>query len=186
MIKKTINLYSFDELSKDQQAKALENCRHINADMGLWEQGVIDEWKEKLERQGFISPKIYYSGFWSQGDGACFSAEIDLPKFLKGRRVATKYAKQIENYHKGVLTASITTSGHYRHEYSMNLDYCDEDNAPSEELEALILEHAREQARAIYKALRASYDYDTSNEAIIDTIEANKLTFNYKGEIEHE
>ena len=174
---KTINCLLFSELSEEQKAKAIEKHRDINT-FGEWWDWELDEQREKLTRQGFINPQIYFSLSYSQGDGACFQADIDLAKFLKGRRVATKYTKQIENYHKGILEAKITTSGHYSHEYSMSLDYYDQDDAPSGNLETFILEEAREQARKIYKDLKALYEDLTSDESIAETLENNEYYFN--------
>jgi len=174
---KTINCLLFSELNAEQKEKVIENYRDINIDCD-WYSFTLDDWKEKLERQGFMSPEIYFSGFYSQGDGASFTAEIDIPKFLKGRRSATKYAKQIENYHRGILTAKITQGGHYSHEYTMALDYYDQDDALSGNLEDFIIEEAREQARKIYKDLRAEYEGLMTDEAISETLEVNEYYFN--------
>lgn len=178
---KTINLYNFDELTKEQQKKAIDNLRNINTDGDYWFEDIIREWKEKLTRQGFLSPEIYFSGFCSQGDGASFKAEVDIEKFLKGRRMATKYKEAITNYQEGESSAEITTSGRYCHEYTMTIDGY---NTP-DELDSLILDHAREQARKIYKELEKEYFYLSSDESIIDTIKANEYTFNEQGMIEN-
>lgn len=171
---KTIKCLTFNELNEEQRAQVIENYQDINTDHD-WSQWTINDWKEKLERQGFSSPKIYFSGFWSQGDGASFKCEaIDLEKFLKGRRAASKYKKDVKAYQDGEVSASISTSGHYSHEYSMSLDSYD----LSEELEAFILEEAREQARKIYSDLKKEYEYLTSDESIAETLEANEYYFN--------
>ncbi len=94
---KTIDCFLFSELSSEQKAKVIEKYNDINTDHD-WSQWTIDDWKEKLERQGFLSPEIYFSGFWSQGDGASFTAEIDLEKFLSGRRIKAKYAPELALY----------------------------------------------------------------------------------------
>lgn len=47
-----------------------------------WWDCVEDDWKERLEKKGFMDPKISFSGFWSQGDGASFTCRyIDFQKY---------------------------------------------------------------------------------------------------------
>ena len=82
MKKITINLYSFNELSPEIQKKVLDDNRTINVNYN-WHDFIYDNWKEKLTSFGFINPEIYFSGFYSQGDGACFDADIDLETVLK-------------------------------------------------------------------------------------------------------
>ncbi len=170
---KTIKLYQFDELSEEQKAKVIEKHQDINTFDG-WSDWLLEDEKDKLSRQGFKNAKIYYSGFWSQGDGASFSADVDLEQFLKGRRIATKYAKALKLYQDSGDNVVIDQGGHYCHEYTMSIN---SDNL-SDELEAFILEEAREQARSVYQALRSTYESLTSDEEIADTLRANEYYFN--------
>lgn len=170
---KTINCLLFSELNAEQKKRVIENHQYINIDYD-WYSFTLDDWKEKLERQGFLSPEIYFSGFYSQGDGASFTADIDLEKFLSGRRVKAKYATELALYKETGDNVVITTSGYYSHEYTMSID---SDNL-SAELEDFILEEAREQARKIYKDLKALYEDLTTDESIAETLEADEYYFN--------
>ena len=40
-----------------------------------WSEHILDEWKAELEDMGFGRVVISFSGFYSQGDGASFTAE---------------------------------------------------------------------------------------------------------------
>ena len=51
------------------------------------------------------------------------------------------------------------------------------------ELEEDIIEDARSEADNIYRSLSKEYDYQTSEEAILDTIKANEYTFLEDGSI---
>lgn len=51
-----------------------------------WYDFIYDDWKETLENAGFINPEIHFSGFWSQGDGACFDAAVHHYQELHKRR----------------------------------------------------------------------------------------------------
>ena len=64
----TYKAYQFKELSDKAKEKALEWAHDLNTDHDWWE-GVYDMWYEKLEAFGFTGCKIWFSGFWSQGDG---------------------------------------------------------------------------------------------------------------------
>lgn len=176
MKKKTINLYSFNELNEEQKEKVIENYADINTNYD-WHNYILEDWKEKLSRQGFEDAEINFTGFWSQGDGASFNCQVNLEKFLKGRRIAKKY-QSILNDDEADLSISITNNGHYCHEYMMIIHFDDWKGLITAELEKFILEEAREQARKIYDDLYDNYEGLTSKEAIIDTLIINEYLFN--------
>lgn len=181
---KTYNVYKFAELTAEQQAKAIENLRDINTDID-WYRFELEDYCEELDDQGFTDADITFSGFWSQGDGASFTAKVDLDKFLKARRLANKYRKALNAYKSGALDIKIIKSSHqYEHEYTMTTGYSDDNEVMTDELENYILEEARELARGIYERLRDRYEYLASDEAIIETIEANDYDFTANGKID--
>ena len=66
----------FNELTPEQQQKVIEKYHDINEDS--WEFSYEDlkrEFITKLESMGYSNIKIEYSGFYSQGDGASFTAK---------------------------------------------------------------------------------------------------------------
>lgn len=79
--------YSFDELSPEAQKKALENYRDINTDYEDWADPIIEGFiEDMLEKFGvdISRDEIYYTGFYSQGDGASFKGTVvDDEKFFK-------------------------------------------------------------------------------------------------------
>jgi len=87
----TKTVYTFQELLDLRAAgkateraveKAREWLRNAQTD-GEWYEFVFDTWKEAMEQIGFGEPKLYFRGFWSQGDGACFTSNsIDLAKLI--------------------------------------------------------------------------------------------------------
>jgi hypothetical protein len=82
----TINVYTYAELLKlgNQNAinKATEWLQEC-ATMDGWYEYVYDTWAAALAQIGFENAKIEFSGFWSQGDGASFTADIDVEKLAK-------------------------------------------------------------------------------------------------------
>ena len=200
LIMKTIKikLYEFDELSKEVQEKVIENNRDINTDYD-WYKYTLEEEGGKLEALGYTSPEINFSGFYSQGDGACFSSGLNIKLWLEANKKQKEYktAYKLSEY----LSGRITTSGHYSHSGTMSVsldsdydrNYYDtnrklEDKLNSElvELEADILNMARNEADRIYKVLEKEYEALTSSEAIIETLEANEYTFEDNGRMRNE
>lgn len=70
-----VKLYKFDELSDEAQEKALEKHRLYDVEGIDWWDSVYYDWKEKLNKKGFLNTEIFFSGFCSQGDGACFDCD---------------------------------------------------------------------------------------------------------------
>ena len=75
-----VNTYSFKELSKEAKKKVLERLSQINVDYDQWHDGIIEDAKECGKILGIDIDKIYFSGFSSQGDGACFEGNYSYRK----------------------------------------------------------------------------------------------------------
>lgn len=141
------------------------------------------------------SPRIYFSGFASQGDGACFEGSYayaksapagiraHAPQDAELQRIAQQLqALQRRNFYG--LTASICHRGRYYHEYSMEIA-AERDNPPglsvSPEDEDMLTELLRDLARWLYRGLEAEHDYLNSAEAVDEAIRANEYTFTESG-----
>lgn len=191
VLTKTVQGYKYSELSESAKEKALQGMYDINTD-NEWYDFVYDDAKAIGALMGIDIDKIYFSGFSSQGDGACFEGSY---AYKKGSiKAVRQYAPQdaeilriakaladIQKRHFYRLSATVKQSGHYSHEYctsiELNEDYCfsDETNDAIEEL-------LRDFMRWIYKQLNAQYDYLTSRKAIEETIEANDYDFTENGD----
>lgn len=204
---KTYNVYKFDELTNEQKEKAIENLRHINVDYD-WSQWTIEDETETLEKYGFDNVTIFFSGFWSQGDGACFVGSLDndgLLSFLTVTKQLAKYPTLVRAIKNGTIYVNIkiTHTGHYYHENSTTIDDYTEMQDNSELPPKLEKEHRawfdtfdargphnesigwyHDTCRAIYRRLETEYDYLTSDEAIIETIRANDYDFTSDGKID--
>ena len=140
-------------------------------------------------------PRIYFSGFSSQGDGACFEARY---RYARGaHREIRAYAPQDEELHRIAdafrdvqrrsfyqLTADATHQGRYYHEYSMSVAVERGDTHygdASEHAENAIAEILRDLARWLYRALEKEYDYLTSDPVVDEAIAANGFRFTEAG-----
>lgn len=79
---KTIELYQYAELSDAAKEKARDWYRNASAGDDFWSECAIESIKEAGEYLGIdfdtargrtSQPAIYYSGFWSQGDGCSYT-----------------------------------------------------------------------------------------------------------------
>jgi hypothetical protein len=194
MITKTINLYPYSELDEKAKQKALENLRDINTDYNGWDDYVIEGATEDLTALGFEDVKISYNGFYSQGDGASFTAHVNIIKFIEANKLKTRFAAlyKFAKSEGSNITACVSRSGHYYHEMTMSAevdghlysDVPDNVTKQGDDLHGVILEIARAQAKKIYRDLESEYEAQTGDEAIVDTIEANDYHFNASGIIE--
>lgn len=112
----TVKLYTFNELSKETQEKVLESHRQFNVDFDGWWDAVYEGWKEKLAEAGFEEVKIHFSGFWSQGDGACFDCtQFDVVKLATKLGLNPLEIKVLETME---LSLSIDTINHHYSHYN--------------------------------------------------------------------
>lgn len=189
------NVYEFDELSAESKEKALEKYWDINVNY-YWEEFIIDEVKAELESYGFEDVEIYYSGFWSQGDGASFTGRLsDIRKFMKANKISNKY-KMVYLYADEVSADIIRNTSHYYHENTIfaDVEYYNAEDFLSinkadklldqlSEFEEYLQDWSRDYSANIYRKLRREFEYLTDEEQIIETFRANEYEFTENGEI---
>ena len=141
-------------------------------------------------------PHLWWTGFWSQGDGASFEGSYShakgaarairahAPKDDELHRIADALqAAQKRNFYS--LHSTIRQQGRYYHEYTMSIDV-ERDSPtwqpPTDDAEDTTIEAMRDLARWLYGQLRAEYEHLTSDEAIDETLAANETTFTASGE----
>ena len=206
---RTRTLYKFSELSPEAQRRALEKQAQYEAEdfdpeyifddaatiADLFGLDIRHTRETGTNGKHYYAPTIYYSGFCSQGDGACFEGSYS---YKPGSLKAVKdYAGQDERLHRIVkalqdiqrknfyqLTARTKHSGHYYHSGCMSVDVERQDEKEmTADAEETVKECLRDFADWIYKQLEDEYDYRTGEEACREAIEANDYEFTEKGEI---
>lgn len=186
---KCYTVYKFSELTPEAQKKAIEGLRDINTDYNWWDM-TIDQAKDDLVAKGFEDADISFSGFWSQGDGASFTARVNLETYLKDR---PKYRRLIPLAQQGYIAYKvIRISHHYSHENTCRVeDFCTDIQARHTFLSALLAELLSDLelerlnlSRGIYRDLREEYRYRISDEAIKETIDANNYEFTETGKLD--
>lgn len=187
----TTTVFKVQELEGEARAKALEWLAQGATDHD-WHEHVIEDAKTIAELLGITVKHIYYNGFWSQGDGACFvgaySYAKGAPRAIKAHapndaelyRIATEL-QRIERRNFYQLSANITKrSHHYQHENTVEIETDEgrKDDAGDTGALAIVL---RDFMRWIYKALEAEHDYLTSEEQLIESADANDYEFDEHG-----
>ena len=187
-------VFLFDELTDEAKEKAREWYREGALDYE-WGEFVYDTAKAAGACLGIDVDNIYFSGFWSQGDGACFTGSY---AYRKGWRKALKaefgtealakltvigealQAAQKPAFYK--LAASVTHTGRGSDEYSTTIDVDTRDVPDALPVDEDDVKDAlREFMRWIYRQLEAEYDWLTSNEQVDESIRANEYTFTEGG-----
>ena len=174
VIEKTV--YEFDELTDDAKEKAREWFRGI-ADDNWWSESVIDDAKRIGALIGFRVDEIYWRGFWSQGDGACWSGSVtystgcaaavarECPRDSEIQRIARAWQDlQRRNFYQ--IRGGVSANDRYMR---TSVDACrDEDDAN---------QIVSDFADWIYRRLEGEYDYQMSD----DIIRANGYEFDENG-----
>lgn len=189
-------VYQYDELSDSAREKAREWYREASSGDPFWSECVLDDAKEIGALMGIQVEHIYYSGFSSQGDGACFEGRYAYEK--GATRKVQEYAPKDCDLHRIAmelqmlqrtnfydLTASVKHAGRYCHEHSTDifvdkpnsLHYMDQGCATAEALRDLL----RDFMRWIYKRLESEWEYQNSDEQVEEAIRANEYTFTEDG-----
>lgn len=189
-------------LSKERRSKLLEEYRNVNVEYDWWD-GLFEGFVEQLTEIGItvdthevklMSGKtrqdlsIYFSGFWSQGDGACFEGHVsDWPKFLaaldKEDWVFWAYecdwtASSSKAYGNNMSVNSALEAPENPHDeeedplrfHAWNVINLPPSEADLAALETKIENKFEELASKLYNDLEAEYDYQTDDEQIVDWV----------------
>ena len=220
---KQTKVYRYDELSDKAKEKARDWYREGNCEDTYWSESVIDD---AATVAGFLGlginqtayktmggetkyePAVYFSGFWSQGDGACVEGtwrasdvKVDelkeyAPQDKELHRIVDGLAEIAKEYPDGYF--KVTHRGHYSHsgctafdvelptEQENELEY----DAPEYKLlqvklgedEDTLIELARDFMNWIYGQLEKEWTYQNSDEQVEESIRVNAYEFLETGE----
>ena len=187
-------VYTFEELSAPAKQNAIENHRDINTHDGWWEP-IFEGITEEAEQAGFHVGNIYFSGFWSQGDGAMFEYttlgdtlfsnfvdQLDLSPMRKSWLKTQTFA-QSEGTH----------SGHYYHEnccshvidfepkFSWSENFWEWIGSFVDQYEEFVISEYKTLCRELYSRLSTYNDELTSDEEVAETIIMNEWEFDVDG-----
>ena len=186
-------------VSSERREKLIEQHRYINVEHEGWWEGVYHNFSEDMKAVGIGVTRMYFSGFCSQGDGACFEGSLGnaltyLDHHHKGQYPMIR--KLLEA--GGDVYVNCEHRGHYYHQNCTEF-WADADTLTGmldqptefhetiveqwqEELademdgfEKAVIEQWRSYMQDLYSKLEDEYDHLTSDEVVWEIIEANEL-----------
>lgn len=200
-----ITVYQFDELSDKAKEKAREWYRDGQLDYDWWEfvYEQVDTAAKHLgidiDRKDKHTPAIYFSGFWSQGDGACFEGSY---RYKKGWRSALLHEfgpgdmlnellsigqalQEVQSKQFYKLEATCRQRGHYQHSGCMQVMASHADSMYREigDAEDELRDALRAFADWIYDSLESEHDWLTADEEVDESIRANGYEFLENGSL---
>lgn len=187
-------------MNSEQRDYLMEKHRYINVAFDDWWDCVYEDFKQDMREVGIDVGRIYFSGFCSQGDGACFEGRFDnlrtylnhhhkdqypfIRKLLEhGGNVYIESKHRGPYYHEGCTAFSIECSEIFFHlvecptEFHAKIADIWDDKLERElcDFERDVIEQWRTYMQDLYRKLETEYDYLTSDEAVWEAIEANEL-----------
>lgn len=199
-------VYQFDELTDEAKEKARDWYRSGALDYVWWD-SVYENAANAADKLGITlrtklvklmnggtrqEPCIWFSGFCSQGDGACFEGDYcyrknsvkelmaEWPKDEKLHAIAKGLQDvQRRNFYK--ITAVVTHRDRYCHEHSVDIDVTVDDRDYDKDTDDTVAECLRDFMRWIYESLEAEHDWRLSDECVDEDITANEYEFTEDG-----
>lgn len=191
--------HSLPESVKD---RILDDNRDWNVEHHEWWDCVYDDFKADMDDIGIEVDRMYFSGFCRQGDGACFEGCVrNWPLFLKSLGYtndvlighfdcnASFSVKQSGHYYHENCTSfsyefDLPTDEYMGEEEFLRLyGYGEElrdaaliatlSQYDGNTLEAEFTEAFKDHMRDLYHRLEEEYEYLTSDEAVLESLEAN-------------
>jgi hypothetical protein len=188
----------YKELSDTEKEQAFKRHQeYAQSNDYYWWESTQEYWVEKLEELGITTSinQMYFSGFGSQGDGACFTGSINLKGFLEAHPDLKKehvklYMAVIPFDGRGAaceyydLELTRHGSTNYNHEKSVHLGSWDlnilpeYDTEEGEDYERLIIDaeadiewQCREYMKELYNDLEKEHEYMQSMECFLEEVD---------------
>ena len=208
----TTTVYTFDELSPTARERALDHCRHWSVEDNEWWDSTFDTIitagrilgiqieNERCHGQGntYSRPRIYFSGFSSQGDGLSYEGTYH---YAKGWKKALRKEFGGEMYDallaigqelqdaqrraKWEASAHIAQTGRY---HGLKVTVCiDGDEVwtgdTETDIEGDIGQALSDFASWAYRLLESEYEWLTGGEQVTEMIKMNEYEFTKEGEV---
>lgn len=202
----TKTVFSFDELSDKAKAFAIQEhgkflSDEFDPDFTIADTATIADkigidlnniTGRTLSGKTTFRPAIYWQGFWSQGDGACFEG------FYSYRKGALKHVKKyaptdtelhqivsdLQDAQKRCFYAASADCSQYGRYMVQSVDVSI-DHIVSDETFSAIETDIKQALKAfadwMYGQIKREYEYVTSEQNIIDSIRANEYEFDENG-----
>lgn len=207
----------FNALPARVRDEILDKHRHFNTDHLDWWDSVYDDFKADMDAIGIEVDEMYFSGFSSQGDGACFEGRVySWGDFLKSMGYEDP---ALIGLAEAAWLLRVSRRGHYYHENctSFYSDMVSPDDYSESEMDEFVYAHSpyktdiqnaafvailqgynygsledefqeefKRHMRSLYNRLEAEYDHLTSDESVLEALDANDMLTEIIDELENE
>jgi len=121
-------LLKWEELSQEAKEYAIKKYREEGFSYDWWD-SVYEMAKEEGAELGFLIDDIYFSGFWSQGDGACWTGQVDVRAWLESQGIdsigVSAWCELIQEDFTQKHIRVTHSNHHYSHENTMGFSDLD-------------------------------------------------------------
>ena len=187
-----VQVFNFNELSPAAKQVALDNFREINTHMD-WSEPIQEDFRERATQAGFEIEDIFFSGFWSQGDGAMFTyagfSDALLNNFAD--QLDLSDADKVIVKAQGYASGKGLHRGNYYHEKSCEHHIWLDSNNPDWEygtdlidtinstdaFDKYVIKTYEDLCTELYRDLEKYHEELTSDEAVQEGIEDNEYEF---------
>ncbi len=214
---KQTEVFKYDELDERAQERARDWYRQCDAGDNYFSDGIIETAADAADMLGIdlrqrkvqlmggghrYKPEIYWSGFSSQGDGACFvgtwgasklalestdKLKAEWPTDAELARIADGLADIAAKYPNASASIEHTRGNNMRIDCESGIEggYNDDENAqadadfPDDDVKELL----RDFAHWIYRALEKEYEYVNADDQVAENIRANEYEFDSEGSV---
>lgn len=190
---KVITIYAVEELTGSAKERALEWLREGATDYN-WYTFIFEDAKKRASILGIEIDDIYFSGFYHQGSGACFSGSFSYVKgwkktFLDYAPIDTellRIGQELQAIQKPFMyqiTGAIESNDRY---YRTSCGSADINGRVADVPDSVIddlTECFADFASWIYKNLQTEYELLMSEEQLTENAKANGYAFDSEGRI---
>jgi hypothetical protein len=191
---KEFKVFTYEELSETAKEKAREIIGGFNTDNSWWREHITDEY----DADGYFEVgRVYFTGFWSQGDGAMFEysritdklvneaiESLQLPKWKKDVLKELGFVGSGKHrghyYHSGCCAHDIEQNTQQMYAYPNIEKFYD---LFFDDIENYIIDKYDELCGELYRSLDKEYYYQFSEECVVECIACNGYEFNEDGTI---
>ena len=180
-----VKVYQLDELSSSVRETVIYNAGQ-NIVSHDWYTPVVEDFRVEMEKFGLIEPESYFSGFYSQGDGACFVCDtIDTDLLIRtlyesGYDISDEVVLETKNVNVIIQKLNTSYARQHDHENTVGARVNYEGDILTEHdvdmLEKSITAWVREKSIEHYKNLENYYNELTSEEYVSEEL-TNALFF---------
>lgn len=199
-VTQTYTVYNYEDIMKPENATLREAIitkrREEIEELGLfdrcYQEPMLEQFQQELADKGFLNATIYYNGFGSQGDGACFDCDLfNLDLLLDQSNNIPEDRQALIKLVEDKLTIEISNIGPSMYVHEMTRRFCIVvDDIHDRELSNLIIVFANEieslrrhYCNEMYTKLQDAYYELHSEKSILDWVQENNLEFYENGKL---